>query len=103
MSDVFIELHLLQNFAPSCLNRDDTNTPKDCEFGGQRRARISSQCIKRAIRRAFAARELLPKDTMAPDRVVGMDQIIAEAQAQKFIASPLTPEQVKELVQIPGR
>jgi NitT/TauT family transport system substrate-binding protein len=47
-------------------------------------------------------RELLPKDTMAPDRVVGMDQIIAEAQAQKFIASPLTPEQVKELVQIPA-
>jgi NitT/TauT family transport system substrate-binding protein len=47
-------------------------------------------------------RELLPKDTMSPDRVVGMDQIIAEAQAQKFITSPLTPEQIKELVQIPG-
>jgi CRISPR system Cascade subunit CasC len=45
-----VELHLIQNFAPSCLNRDDTNTPKDCEFGGHRRARISSQCIKRAIR-----------------------------------------------------
>jgi len=48
-----IELHLIQNFAPSCLNRDDTNQPKDCEFGGVRRARISSQCIKRAIRRHF--------------------------------------------------
>ena len=47
---VFVELHIVQNFAPSCLNRDDTNTPKDCEFGGHRRARISSQCIKRAIR-----------------------------------------------------
>ena len=46
-------------------------------------------------------RELLPKDTMNPDQVVGMDQIIAEAQAQKFIAAPLTPEQVKELIQIP--
>jgi len=45
-----VELHLLQNFAPSCLNRDDTNTPKDCEFGGVRRARLSSQCLKRAIR-----------------------------------------------------
>ena len=45
-----VELHLIQSFAPSCLNRDDTNTPKDCEFGGHRRARISSQCIKRAIR-----------------------------------------------------
>ena len=47
-----IELHILQNFAPSCLNRDENNTPKECEFGGYRRARISSQCIKRAIRRA---------------------------------------------------
>ena len=38
---------------------------------------------------------------MAPDQVVGIDQIVAEAQAQKFIAAPLTAEQVKELVQIP--
>ena len=47
---MFIEFHMIQNFAPSNLNRDDTNNPKDCEFGGVRRARISSQCIKRAIR-----------------------------------------------------
>lgn len=47
---MFIEFHLIQNFAPSNLNRDDTNNPKDCEFGGVRRARISSQCIKRACR-----------------------------------------------------
>ena len=37
-----IELHILQNFAPSNLNRDDTGAPKDCELGGWRRARISS-------------------------------------------------------------
>jgi CRISPR system Cascade subunit CasC len=47
---MFIELHLIQNFAPANLNRDDTNNPKDCEFGGHRRARISSQALKRAIR-----------------------------------------------------
>jgi CRISPR system Cascade subunit CasC len=47
---MFIELHMLQNFVPANLNRDDTNNPKDAEFGGQRRARISSQCLKRAIR-----------------------------------------------------
>ena len=47
---MFIELHMIQNFAPSNLNRDDTNNPKDCEFGGYRRARISSQSLKRAIR-----------------------------------------------------
>lgn len=48
---MFVELHMIQNFAPSCLNRDDTNAPKDCDFGGYRRARISSQCLKRSIRR----------------------------------------------------
>jgi CRISPR system Cascade subunit CasC len=47
---MFVELHMIQNFSPANLNRDDTNNPKDCEFGGVRRARISSQCIKRAIR-----------------------------------------------------
>ena len=54
---MYLELHMIQNFAPANLNRDDTNNPKDCEFGGVRRARISSQCIKRAIRNApaFAA------------------------------------------------
>lgn len=46
----FIELHLIQNFSPANLNRDDTGSPKDCEFGGYRRARISSQALKRAIR-----------------------------------------------------
>jgi CRISPR system Cascade subunit CasC len=48
-----IEIHALQNFAPSNLNRDDTGAPKDALFGGTRRARISSQCIKRAVRQHF--------------------------------------------------
>lgn len=47
---LFIEFHLIQNFAPSNLNRDDTGAPKDAIFGGYRRARISSQCLKRAVR-----------------------------------------------------
>lgn len=48
-----IEIHALQNFAPSNLNRDDTGAPKDAWFGGSRRARISSQCLKRAVRQHF--------------------------------------------------
>ncbi len=49
---MFIELHIIQNFPPSNLNRDDLGQPKTTDFGGYRRARISSQCIKRAIRYA---------------------------------------------------
>jgi CRISPR system Cascade subunit CasC len=48
-----VEIHVLQNFAPSNLNRDDTGSPKDALFGGARRARISSQCLKRAVREYF--------------------------------------------------
>lgn len=48
--NLFVEFHLIQNFAPSNLNRDDTGAPKDALFGGHRRARVSSQCFKRAIR-----------------------------------------------------
>ena len=62
---MFVELHILQNFAPSNLNRDDTNAPKDCEFGGFRRARISSQCLKRSIRSEFSRSELIPAENLA--------------------------------------
>jgi CRISPR system Cascade subunit CasC len=60
-----IEIHLLQNFAPSNLNRDDTGSPKDAEFGGYRRARISSQCQKRAVRNYFRDHELIPVEHRA--------------------------------------
>lgn len=46
-------------------------------------------------------REFIPKDTIAPERVVGLDQIVADAVKLKFIADPLTPAQIKEFVQIP--
>lgn len=60
----FIELHLIQNFAPSCLNRDDTGAPKDAMFGGYRRSRISSQCLKRAIRKTFSNADLLKAEEL---------------------------------------
>jgi CRISPR system Cascade subunit CasC len=73
-----IELHLLQNFAPSNLNRDDTGAPKDCEFGGHRRARISSQCQKRAVRDAFRVDVPLPSETLAV-RTKRLAEHVAEA------------------------
>jgi CRISPR system Cascade subunit CasC len=49
-----LELHVIQNVAPANLNRDDTGAPKDVVFGGHRRARVSSQAWKSAVRRSFA-------------------------------------------------
>lgn len=45
-----IELHILQSFPVSCLNRDDVGSPKSAVFGGVTRARLSSQSLKRAVR-----------------------------------------------------
>jgi len=59
---LFLEFHLIQNFAPSNLNRDDTGAPKDALFGGHRRARVSSQCFKRAVRETARTLELLPAE-----------------------------------------
>jgi CRISPR system Cascade subunit CasC len=56
---MLIELHILQNHAPSNLNRDDTGSPKEAFFGGYRRARISSQCLKRSIRKSSLFKEEL--------------------------------------------
>lgn len=62
---MFVELHIIQNFAPSNLNRDDTGSPKDAEFGGFRRARLSSQCLKRATRTMFRDAALVAPDDRA--------------------------------------
>ncbi len=62
---MLIDLHVIQNIAPANLNRDDTGSPKDAIFGGYRRARVSSQAWKRAIRTAFTSDGLLPVDQLA--------------------------------------
>jgi CRISPR system Cascade subunit CasC len=77
---MFIELHMIQNFAPSNLNRDDTGSPKECEFGGYRRARISSQCLKRAVRMRFP--EILPKYELA----TRSKRVVMEAVVPRLVA-----------------
>ncbi len=70
-----IEVHILQNFAPSNLNRDDTGSPKDAIFGGYRRARISSQSLKRAMREYVRDH---PQGLAAEDMAVRTKQVVGE-------------------------
>ena len=49
-----IELHIIQSFPVTCLNRDDNNEPKTAYFGSAKRARVSSQSWKRPIREMAA-------------------------------------------------
>jgi ABC-type nitrate/sulfonate/bicarbonate transport system substrate-binding protein len=47
-------------------------------------------------------RSLIPKENLATGKVEGIDAIMADAVAGKFISAPPTAEQVKELIQIPA-
>ena len=54
MSDrMYIDFHVIQTVPPSCVNRDDTGSPKSCTYGGVRRNRVSSQSWKKAMRDFF--------------------------------------------------
>ena len=50
---LFIDIHVIQTVPPSNINRDDTGSPKTAQYGGTRRARVSSQAWKKAVRDYF--------------------------------------------------
>lgn len=50
---LYVDFHVLQTVPPSCVNRDDTGSPKTAVYGGATRARVSSQAWKHAIREMF--------------------------------------------------
>ena len=72
---MLIEIHMLKNYPPTNLNRDDTGAPKTCVFGGVSRGRISSQCLKRSWRtaplfqEAVGAKNIGIRTRMLPDLV----------------------------------
>ena len=49
----YVDIHVIQNLPPSCVNRDDSGSPKSAVYGGVRRLRVSSQSWKRATRLYF--------------------------------------------------
>jgi CRISPR system Cascade subunit CasC len=48
----FLNIHTLISHPSSMMNRDDSGMQKTAVFGGNIRSRISSQCLKRAIRQS---------------------------------------------------
>ncbi|MEM8558826.1 MAG: type I-E CRISPR-associated protein Cas7/Cse4/CasC [Bacteroidota bacterium] len=87
-----VELHLLQNFPPANLNRDDTGQPKDTDFGGVRRARVSSQCIKRSIRRSG------PFERKMKGRIAKRSKSFHEKIAPLLVEKGHEPEKALQLV-----
>lgn len=52
-NNLFLDLHAIQTLPPANINRDDTGSPKTAQYGGVRRARVSSQSWKKAMRDYF--------------------------------------------------
>ncbi len=59
---LYVDFHVLQTVPPSCINRDDTGSPKTAIYGGVTRARVSSQAWKHAMRQAFVEESLLDEE-----------------------------------------
>jgi NitT/TauT family transport system substrate-binding protein len=60
-------------------------------------AKLSEATAKRALA------EFLPKEAVDPDRISGVDDVMADAVAFKYIPAPLNKAQLDELIQIPER
>lgn len=79
---MLIQVHMLQNYAPANLNRDDTGSPKDAIFGGVKRGRISSQCLKRSMRHSAVFREAFKEKGLLASRTRQLPSLIdAELEA----------------------
>ncbi|TGD17583.1 type I-E CRISPR-associated protein Cas7/Cse4/CasC [Levilactobacillus suantsaiihabitans] len=53
MTNLYVDLSVLQTVPSSNINRDDTGAPKTALYGGVTRARVSSQSWKKAVRDVF--------------------------------------------------
>lgn len=85
---VRIQLHVLRSHGASNLNRDEMGRPKEVQFGGVTRQRVSSQSKKRAIRmgevfdgfRAYAAQKYGCTSMVRTTHVVEMLTTAMEAR-----------------------
>lgn len=73
--NLYIDFHVIQTVPPSCVNRDDTGSPKTAMYGGTMRARVSSQAWKRAMRQMF--RDLFLSDYLGY-RTKNVSELVAE-------------------------
>lgn len=94
----YVCVHVIQVLPACCVNRDDTGTPKSMFYGGSRRARVSSQCWKRAMRLYMAE-----KYGDAGVRVKNVDAVIAaRLAAEKEIKVEDVASSVKAVLKKSG-
>ena len=98
---IYVDLHVLQTVPPSCVNRDDTGSPKTAIYGGVTRARVSSQAWKRAMRLKF--REILCEEDVSQRTKMVFDLIAGKiTELRPDFSQEKTQEQAKKVLEAAG-
>ncbi|EFC9600978.1 type I-E CRISPR-associated protein Cas7/Cse4/CasC [Escherichia coli] len=80
----FINIHVLISHSPSCLNRDDMNMQKDAIFGGKRRVRISSQSLKRAMRKSDYYAQNIGESSLRTIHLAQLRDVLRQKLSERF-------------------
>lgn len=86
----FLDIHVLLSSPYANLNRDDTGSPKTGHIGGVERARVSSQCQKRAARLAMTvegATRTRKLPASIAEQLTGWQPAAAETAAAAVLAA----------------
>jgi NitT/TauT family transport system substrate-binding protein len=76
----------------------------DCMYKDDKCLKAYAEWLNIPLEKAKRTRDdFFPPEAVNPDKVVGLDTIVKDAVELKFTASPLTKEQVTDLIQIPPR
>ena len=89
---LYLDIHALQSVPPSCINRDDTGSPKTARFGGVMRARVSSQAWKKAVRDEFAT--MLDEKSLGQRTVHAVDLV---ADRIRDTAPDIAPDEAQAM------
>lgn len=87
---MIIDINMLKNYPVTCLNRDDTGSPKTVMYGSALRSRISSQCLKRVWRTSDMLTDIVGKSSIGqrtrnlPGEVY--DKLIKDGISEEFAA-----------------
>jgi NitT/TauT family transport system substrate-binding protein len=74
----------------------------DWMYASDEAPKIYAEFAKISIEDARRVREEFdPKEMVIPDRVLGLADLMLDAVKFKYLAQPLTPGQLEDLVQIP--
>lgn len=98
-TNLYLDIHVLQNVPPSNINRDDTGSPKQARYGGVNRARVSSQSWKRATRKHFAEATGNVNGSTRTKRVHALltERIASRLALESELASKIATQTLAEL------